>query len=89
MSIALAFLSTRAIVSRMSTNQTPVDVVIEVFGGVCAVARAINRDPSAVSRWQRRRKIPNALQETILDAARARNMQLTAEDLIRGRSSAT
>lgn len=72
----------------MSTNQTPVDVVIEVFGGVCAVARAINRDPSAVSRWQARRKIPNALQAELLDAAKARNLNLTADDLICGRKNA-
>lgn len=63
----------------------PVALVLRVFGGVCAVARIVDRDPSAVSKWQDRKRIPTSCQAALLDAARAQNLELNAEELIRGR----
>ena len=34
-----------------STTKTPLQVVIEEFGGVRALGRAISKDPSAISKW--------------------------------------
>ena len=36
------------------TTKTPVQVVIEEFGGVRALGRAIHKDPSAISKWANR-----------------------------------
>ncbi|CAB4165089.1 hypothetical protein UFOVP824_29 [uncultured Caudovirales phage] len=63
----------------------PVALVLEVFGGVCAVARIVGRDPSAVSKWQDRRRIPTSCQAALLDAAHHQGLALTADEVIRGR----
>lgn len=66
-----------------------------MFRGVRATARAIGRNPSTVSKWQREREakgtsgeIPGSAQRTILAAARERGLDITAEDLIFGRDVA-
>ena len=62
------------------------DYVIHIFGGVRATARAIGRDPSAVSKWRHETKIiPTAAQRIILDIARRKKLPITANDLIYGR----
>jgi hypothetical protein len=67
----------------------PVQVVLDAFGGVTAVARIVNRHPSAVSKWQERGRIPSACQQALLAAAQQQCVSITAEDLIRGRPGAT
>ncbi len=67
---------------------TPAQLVIQTFGGVRATARALDRDPSAVSRWQsnilRQRKtgaVPQELHKKILRLA----PEISADELIHGR----
>jgi len=68
---------------------TPADKCIEAFGGVRALARALERNPSSVVRWRRPKDeggssgaVPSSLQGRILALAQERGLPLTAEDLI-------
>jgi hypothetical protein len=68
---------------------TPADKCIEAFGGVRALARALDRNPSSVVRWRRPKDeggsngaVPSGLQGRILALAQERGLTLTAEDLI-------
>lgn len=72
-----------------STSETPADKCITAFGGVRALARALERNPSSVVRWRKPKDeggsngaVPSALQGRILAIAQARGLSLTAEDLI-------
>lgn len=62
--------------------ETPADLVIRVFGGVRAAARACGRDPSTVSRWQRDGMVPADVQGVFLDLAEALILPIRADDLI-------
>jgi hypothetical protein len=69
--------------------ETPADKAISAFGGVRALARALERNPSSVVRWRKPKDeggsagaVPSALQGRILAIAQARGLSLTAEDLI-------
>ncbi len=69
--------------------ETPADCCIEAFGGVRALARALDRNPSSVVRWRKPKEeggsngaVPSALQGRILFIAQARGLKLTAEDMI-------
>jgi hypothetical protein len=69
--------------------ETPADKCITAFGGVRALARALERNPSSVVRWRKPKDeggsngaVPSALQGRILAIAQARGLSLTAEDLI-------
>ena len=69
--------------------ETPADKCIDAFGGVRALARALERNPSSVVRWRKPKDeggsngaVPSALQGRILAIAQARGLNLTAEDLI-------
>lgn len=79
-------------INREDMHLRPAEYVIRVFKGVRATARAIGRNPSSVSKWQKEREnrgtsgqIPHAVQRTILEQARERGLDITAEDLILGR----
>lgn len=69
--------------------ETPADKCIEAFGGVRALARALERNPSSIVRWRKPKDeggsngaIPSGLQGRILAMATERGLNLTAEDLI-------
>jgi hypothetical protein len=71
---------------------SPAAYVIQLFGGVNALARIIGRDPSSVSKWTwpRERRgadglVPNGLQLLILEEAQKRNLDLTPADILYGR----
>lgn len=66
---------------------TPVDLAIDLFGGVRKLARATNRDPAAVSRWRKGGVIPAGVQRAVLEAAWERGIEISAHDLIFGRAS--
>jgi len=71
-------------------HMTPACYAIHVFGGVTQLAKAIGKDASRVSRWQRDRAkadggIPPDAQRRILEIAKERNLDIKAEDLILGR----
>jgi amino-acid N-acetyltransferase len=70
----------------------PAEYAILVFKGVRKLARAINRDPSSVSRWSKPKSekgsdgfVPRGAQRLILDSAKAQGLDITPQDLIEGR----
>lgn len=71
----------------MTTHLTPVDLAISLFGGVRRLARAIGRDPAAVSRWKRSGTVPSSVQRKLLQSAWDRGIELSAHDIIFGRDS--
>lgn len=62
----------------------PVDLVVRLFGGVRAVARAVQCDPSAVVQWKKSGVIPSRRHAKILRYAWDNGIDLTAHDLIFG-----
>jgi hypothetical protein len=68
-------------------NLTPVQLAIQSFGGVRRLAKAIDRDPAAVSRWQRNGIVPSAAQRQLLETAWERGIEITAHDIIFGRQA--
>jgi hypothetical protein len=68
-----------------NTAQTPVDLAINLFGGVRKLARVINRDPAAVSRWRKSGIVPTSVQRRILESAWERGIEISAHDMIFGR----
>lgn len=69
---------------------SPVEYVIRKFGGVRKLARAIGRDAGTVSKWRRPdHGIPRKAQLLILSAAERQGLDITANDLIKGRKVRT
>ena len=65
---------------------TPVELCISQFKGVRKLARAIHRDPAAVSRWQKGDgQIPTAIQRKLLHTAWDRGLHISAHDIIFGK----
>ena len=56
-----------------------------MFGGVRKLARALNRDPAAVSRWQKSGIVPTSVQRRLLEMAWERGIDITAHDIVFGR----
>ena len=71
----------------MCNKQNQAELVISLFGGVRKLARAIGRDPAAISRWKKRGVVPTSMQWIILELAWERGLDLTERDLIFGRES--
>ena len=69
----------------MTEKMNPVEVAITEFGGVRKLARAIGRDPAAVSRWRKRGLIPASAQALVYNKAIEHAYSLTTEDLVHGR----
>lgn len=68
-------------------TKTPVELAIDEFGGVRKLARAIDRDPAAVSRWKRQGTVPTNLQRKLLEIAWERGIDITAHEMVFGRAS--
>lgn len=66
---------------------TPVELAINMFGGVRKLAKCIGRDPAAVSRWRRSGLVPTQVQRKLLAAAAAREINITAHDIVFGRET--
>lgn len=74
------------------TVLNPAEYVIQVFGGVRKLARAIGRSPSSVCKWRKPRAedgcaghIPSVAQRIILEIAKAKDLDITPNDLAYGR----
>jgi len=68
-----------------STTKTPLQIVIEEFGGVRALGRAIHKDPSAISKWAKRHGcIPATEQKKVLEKAWELGYELTPYNIIFG-----
>ena len=65
---------------------TPVEIAISEFGGVRKLARALGRDPAAVSRWKKQGTVPTTVQRMLLTTAWDLGLKITADDLIFGRA---
>lgn len=71
----------------------PAEYVIHMFDGVRPLARAIKKSPSTVCLWRSNRsrkngqkgRIPSSSHLPILNEARSRGLDITADDLIYGR----
>jgi hypothetical protein len=61
---------------------TPVDFVVERFGGVRNLARSLNICPSSVSRWKQRGKVPLKHWEQLLYIAQVKCLRIKLEDLV-------
>jgi hypothetical protein len=66
-------------------HTSPVELAIDMFGGVRKLARALNRDPAAVSRWQKTGIVPTSVQRRLLELAWERGIDITAHDIVFGR----
>jgi len=66
---------------------TPSKLVILLFGGVRPLARLLNKTQSSVSKWQKSDDgdVPGKCHRQILDLAKKRGVDLSAEDLVFGR----
>ncbi|RYG96776.1 MAG: hypothetical protein EON58_11295 [Alphaproteobacteria bacterium] len=71
----------------MQKYLSPADIAISAFGGCRATAKAIGRDHSSVVRWRKRKNgsIPEAALRPLYELAKARGIELNAEELIVGR----
>ena len=67
--------------------KTPVEILIKEFGGVRALARALQKDASSVSRWQKSGLVPTNMQKKVLETAwdHKDHINLSAHELIFGR----
>jgi len=63
----------------------PTEYFIHTFGGLRPAAMSINRTPSAVCQWRRHGMIPTAAMREIMLAAKAKGLDVTANDLVFGR----
>lgn len=68
-----------------SSLTRPVDLAIQAFGGVRALARYIGCDPAAVSRWRKGGLIPANKQRRVLELAWEIGVDITAHDIVFGR----
>jgi hypothetical protein len=73
----------------------PAQYVVHCFGGVRKAGIALGRTASAISKWNKSDKnfgcggrIPSRMQEVILEVARIKKLDITAQDLVLGREVA-
>ena len=69
----------------LQNHTTPVELAIDMFGGVRKLARALGRDPAAVSRWQKSGVVPTSVQRRLLELAWERGIDISAHDIVVGR----
>ena len=65
---------------------SPQQLVVRCFGGVRKTAAATGCDCAAVSRWGKTGLIPAKYQRRVLQAAWSAGIDLSAHDLVFGRS---
>ena len=61
---------------------TYVDKIIDAFGGVRPLARAIKQPPTTVSGWRKRGSIPDWQKVRVLDASRRYGVSLILYDFL-------
>lgn len=73
-----------------SMHMNPAQYACHIFGGVCALARATGRSPGRVSHWRRTGRIASDdAKRALLALAKQRRLDLTADDLLHGRTVPT
>lgn len=63
---------------------SPAQCVIRAFGGVRKTAKAVGRQPGAVTQWKRHGLVPPRIQLLVLRMAQEGKIVITAEELIAG-----
>lgn len=63
-------------------NPSQVENLIALFGSTKAVAEAAGVTDIAVRQWRRRGYVPTRNAHALLNAAKAKGLSLTAEDLL-------
>ncbi len=75
----------------MRKKYSPAAWVIKVFGGVRPAGRALGRSHAAVSKWTAKYgsngRVPSGMQSVILKTAKKLKLDITAEDLVNGRTA--
>ncbi len=66
---------------------SPASWAIRQFGGASVLARAVGCQRHDVSHWKAAERIPSRRLPAVLEAAKQRGLDVTAEDLIRGRET--
>lgn len=66
----------------------PAEYVILIFGGASVVARHLNKDRSSVWKWKGYQGVPRSNHIKLLEIAKREKIDLTAQDLINGRTLA-
>lgn len=67
------------------TFKLPIQHVIEIIGGVRKTAKKLNLRPSTIRGWRDRETLPSKHQLKILEIADIEGLDITPEDLIKGR----
>jgi hypothetical protein len=71
-------------------NKSQADRIIEKFGGITALARALgHKHPTTVQGWKDRKFIPAKHQADVLNKARDLGLDLTTDDFFDVRSAPT
>lgn len=70
---------------------SPYEVIVDVFGGIRSVGRALGIEASTVLRWGQRPagRIPHEYMRPLLDAAARKKRRLTLEEVVWGRPHLT
>lgn len=66
-----------------SETKTQSEKIIEKFGGLTALAKALGKPVTTVQGWKERGYIPSKHQETILAKARENKIRLSPADFFR------
>ena len=62
--------------------ETPVQILIQEFGGVRSLSRSVHRDAASISRWQKSGLVPTNMQKKVLETAWDNNINISAHELI-------
>jgi hypothetical protein len=64
----------------------PAEYAILVFGGASVIAREIGKTRGAVNRWKGYGGVPRSSHRKLLEIAKRKKIDFTAQDLITGRT---
>lgn len=72
--------------TNLSRYLNPAEYVILVFGGASIVGKHIGRNRTSVWKWKAYEGVPRQHHKTLLEVAKKQKIDLTAQDLISGRT---
>lgn len=69
----------------MKKHLNPVMTAIRLFGGVRALGRSVDRDPSAIIRWRGHGRLPAGMGAILLTVAKEKGIEMSCDDVVWGR----
>tara|TARA_B100000214_G_scaffold369154_1_gene341754 strand:+ start:4317 stop:4562 length:246 start_codon:yes stop_codon:yes gene_type:complete len=66
--------------------QSPVDILIEEFGGIRPLARAVGRNSGSIWKWSKSGLVPSNMQQKVLTVCWDKDLNVTPHDIIFGRN---